>query len=175
VHGEPTCSSFLSACVNVAAARIGLCVWPDPDFSLSFPAPLGCATQNYCQLLQVTMTTTEMLHALHEETRRRMCECVCESAGQWRFDFAQTQTHTSTPTPSYPHPLTHTHSSRGIMMVVGIVVAQIFVDNGCENWRRVIAFAPCQPPNLPTPPTKPNKRDFKTFVFLLGQDSWKCR
>jgi len=51
------------------------------------------------------------------------------------------------PTPPHHHPLTHTHSSRGIMMVVGIVVAQIFVDNGCENWRRVIAFAPCQPPN----------------------------
>lgn len=118
---------------------------PTPISTILFPLPLGVQlkiTANFCKWRWRRLKCCMRCMRRHPEGR----VCVCVGAGQWRFDFAHTNVHTRTVA------LAHTHSSRGIMMAlsqsselafVGIVGAQIFVDNGCENWRRVIAFAPC--------------------------------
>lgn len=62
----------MSGCVNVAVARFGLCVAPllrerrpGPFLSRSSGRP----TQNYYQLLQVTMTTTHACGAAEESEK----------------------------------------------------------------------------------------------------------
>lgn len=125
----------LVVCVNVLRPHALVCASNPfllqlPSVILHRPRPhilsYWCTTQNYCQVLLVTMT------------RRTMSEWNVSYASRTMTLTLRTHTHT--------HTDAHTHVSSGTFITqlndVGgsVAVAQIFVDNGCENWRRVIAF-----------------------------------
>lgn len=115
----------------------------------SFPAiyaalsrySLVCTTQNYCQVLQVTMTT--------KATSEWNVAYAARTMTPWlhALTHTHTDTHTQTNRRKDRRTFITAHNDAGQEKVdeeegkgpPPVAVAQIFVDNGCENWRRVIA------------------------------------